>query len=74
MAHYLAVIEPQEGSFSAYFPDLPGCVATGTTRDELEENIRAALQRHLEGLIQDDQPIPESRACAEFVMVVPSHT
>jgi predicted RNase H-like HicB family nuclease len=74
MADYLAVIEPLEGCFSAYFPDLPGCAATGSTREELEENIRIALQRHMEGLIADNQPIPESRAFAEFIMVIPSHT
>jgi predicted RNase H-like HicB family nuclease len=74
MAQYLVVVEPVERSFSAYFPDLPGCVATGATREELEENIRAALQRHVRGLIEDDQPIPESRAFAEFIMVVPSQS
>lgn len=70
MAHYLAVVEPAEGSFSAYFPDLPGCVATGATREELEENIRIALQRHVQGLIEDNQPIPESRAFSEFITVI----
>jgi predicted RNase H-like HicB family nuclease len=70
MAHYLAVVEPGDGNFSAYFPDLPGCVATGATREELEENIRTALQRHVQGLIEDNQPIPESRAFAEFIAVI----
>jgi predicted RNase H-like HicB family nuclease len=72
MAHYLAVVEPTESGFSAYFPDLPGCVATGATRDELEDNIRAALQRHVQGLMDDNQPIPESRAFAEFITVTSS--
>ncbi len=72
MAHYLAVVEPADGSFSAYFPDLPGCVATGSTREELEANIRSALQRHMQGLVEDNMPIPESRAFAEFITVTSS--
>jgi len=74
MAHYLAVVEPGDDSFSAYFPDLPGCIATGTTREELEENIRVALQRHVQGLMDDRQAIPESRAFAEFISVVASES
>jgi predicted RNase H-like HicB family nuclease len=56
---YAIVIEKAEGNFSAYVPDLPGCVATGSTLDEATANIREAIEFHLEGLIEDGQPVPE---------------
>lgn len=64
---FLVVVERAENNYSAYVPDLPGCVATGQTPEEIQQNIRAAIGLHLEGLRQDGLPIPEPRARAEFV-------
>ena len=59
------VIEGAEGeSFSAYAPDLPGCVATGLTRDEVEREMRDAIGFHLEGLREAGEPVPEPSVLA----------
>lgn len=55
---YAVVIEKGEGNFSAYVPDLPGCVATGETRDDVEREIREAIVFHLDGMREDGLPIP----------------
>jgi predicted RNase H-like HicB family nuclease len=67
MMRYGIVIEKAEGNYCAYVPDLPGCVATGRSIDEAEQEIREAIQFHLEGLRQDGLPIPEPTAICEFV-------
>jgi len=54
---YAVIIEQAGGNFSAYVPDLPGCVATGDTREEASANIREAIRFHLEGLRADGYPI-----------------
>ncbi|MBI5217264.1 MAG: type II toxin-antitoxin system HicB family antitoxin [Ignavibacteriae bacterium] len=54
MRHYRIVIEKAENNFSAYSPDLPGCVATGTTREETEKNMHEAIQLHIEGMMEDN--------------------
>jgi predicted RNase H-like HicB family nuclease len=64
---YAIVIEQAHGNLSAYVPDLPGCVATGDTVPAVEENIRAAIRLHIEGLKEDRLPIPEPRAIADYV-------
>ncbi|MBI1749751.1 MAG: type II toxin-antitoxin system HicB family antitoxin [Acidobacteria bacterium] len=69
MKRYLVVIEQANGNLSAYSPDLPGCVATGKTRAEVEANMRAAIQMHIEGLREDGLPIPEPTTSAEYVTV-----
>lgn len=69
MSKYLVVIERAERNFSAYCPDLPGCVATGKTRREAEKNIREAIIFHLEGLKDDHLPVPPHLATAEYVAV-----
>ncbi len=69
MKRYLVVIEQAGGNLSAYSPDLPGCVATGKTRDEVEVNMREAIRMHLDGLKEDGLPIPEPSATAEYVAV-----
>lgn len=56
---YRIVVEQTRTGFSAYSPDVPGCISTGRTRDEVEANIREALDFHLEGLRPADLPIPE---------------
>ncbi len=67
MHRFLVVIEKTENNYSAYSPDLSGCVATGTTREEVEKNMYEAIEMHLRGLIEDHLPIPESQAFAEYV-------
>ena len=66
---YLVVIERAPNNYAAYVPDLPDCVATGATVDEVTENIRDAIEMHLAGLREDDLPIPEPQAEARVVEV-----
>jgi predicted RNase H-like HicB family nuclease len=69
MYRFLIVIEKTKNNFSAYSPDLPGCVATGKTREETERNMHAAVELHIRGLIEDKLPIPESTTSAEYIAV-----
>jgi predicted RNase H-like HicB family nuclease len=69
MHRFLIVIEEAGGNFSAYSPDLPGCVATGDTREETERNIYEAIQMHIEGMREDGLPIPSSTAVAEYMLI-----
>ena len=69
MYRFLVVIEKADGNYSAYSPDLPGCVATGATRMEVEKSMHEAIQLHVEGLLEDHQDIPESSSFAEFMAV-----
>jgi predicted RNase H-like HicB family nuclease len=69
MHKFLVVIENAGKNFSAYSPDLPGCVATGKTREAAEKNMYQAIQLHVRGLKEDKQPIPESSTYAEYVVV-----
>jgi predicted RNase H-like HicB family nuclease len=64
---YLVVIERGARNFSAYVPDLPGCVATGGTREETVERMREAIALHLEGLRADGEQIPEPVTSAALV-------
>lgn len=66
---YAIVIENAGGNFSAYVPDLPGCVATGTTVQETELAIREAIEFHLEGLREDGDPIPPPSSRVDYVEV-----
>jgi predicted RNase H-like HicB family nuclease len=69
MRRFLVVIEPTDTGFSAYSPDIPGCVATGVTREETEQNMHEAIQFHVDGLREDRLAIPESRSFAEYMAV-----
>jgi predicted RNase H-like HicB family nuclease len=69
MQRYLIVLEPTATGFSAYSPDLAGCVATGTTRAEVEANMREAISLHLEGLREDGEPVPPGQTIATYVEV-----
>ena len=66
---YAVVIEQAEGNFSAYVPDLPGCVATGATVSEVEAEIREAIAFHLEGMREDGLSIPAPSSQVEYVEV-----
>ena len=69
MHRFLVVIEKATNNYSAYSPDLPGCVATGSSRDEVELIMHEAVKMHIEGLIEDNLQIPESHSFAEYVAV-----
>ena len=64
---YAIVIEKAESNYSAYVPDLPGCVATGATIAEVEAEVTEAIRMHVEGLVEDGLPVPEPSAIAEYV-------
>jgi len=64
---YVAVVEKSGNGYSAYVPDLPGCVAAGYTREETEKLIREAIQLHLEGMREDNEPIPAATASTLLV-------
>ncbi len=66
---YAVVIERAENNYSAYVPDLPGCIATGTTVAEVENEIREAISFHLEGMREDGLPLPQPSSQVEYVEV-----
>jgi predicted RNase H-like HicB family nuclease len=67
MKKYLVVIEPTQTGFSAYSPDLPGCVSTGRTREEVEQNMREAITFHVEGLREEGQIVPEPGSYSAYI-------
>lgn len=66
---YAIVIEPTESNFSAYVPDLPGCIATGATVAEVEQHIREAIEFHIEGMRADGHSVPAPRSRVDYVHV-----
>ena len=66
---YAIVIEQAEGNYSAYVPDLPGCVATGATMAEVDSEIREAIAFHVEGLRADGLPIPAPHSQVDYVEI-----
>jgi predicted RNase H-like HicB family nuclease len=66
MSRYLIVIEPTSTGYSAYSPDLPGCVATGHTRDDVEREMHDAIEFHVEGLRLAGEPVPEPSSQASY--------
>jgi predicted RNase H-like HicB family nuclease len=69
MRRYLVVMEPTPSGFSAYAPDLPGCVATGSTQADVERAMREAIEFHLEGLNTDGEPPPAPSTLVTYVEV-----
>ena len=69
MKKYLVVIEKTGTGYSAYSPDLEGCVATGTTREQVESEMQEAIEFHLEGMARNGDPVPEPRAYSRYVEV-----
>ncbi len=67
--NYLIIIEPTETGFSAYSPDLAGCVATGGDEDEVLRNMQAALDFHIEGLRNEGLPVPMPECKATTISV-----
>ena len=73
MYRFLVIIEKGNQSYGAYSPDLPGCVAVGDTQEEVEKNMREAIIMHLQGMIEDHEPIPTSQTTAEYMDIsIPS--
>jgi predicted RNase H-like HicB family nuclease len=66
---YAVVIEQGSNNLSAFVPDLPGCVTTGQTVEEVESNIRTAIELHLEGMAEDGEPIPQPSTLAREIEV-----
>ena len=66
---YAVVIEKADGNFSAYVPDLPGCIATGSTVEETEQALREAIQFHLDGMREDGMPIPPPTSRVNYLEV-----
>ena len=64
---FAIVIEQAEGNYSAYVPDLPGCVATAATVEEVEREIRDAIRFHIDGLREDGLPVPQPTSIADYV-------
>ncbi len=66
---FLIIIEKAKRNFSAYCPDLPGCIATGKTQEETAKNMHEAVQMHIQGMLEDNLPIPENVALAEYIAI-----
>ncbi len=69
MRRYLIVIEKAKRNYSAFSPDLPGCIATGKTVRDVKKNMYDAIELHLNGLREDKMPIPKSSSIAEYVVI-----
>lgn len=69
MYRFLIVIEKADGNYSAYSPDLPGCVATGRTRAQVTRHMHEAIEMHVHGLLEDNSPVPKPHSFARYVAV-----
>ncbi|MDZ4202954.1 MAG: type II toxin-antitoxin system HicB family antitoxin [Gallionella sp.] len=66
---YAIVVEKAANNYSAYVPDLPGCVATGLTVEETEREIRVAIGFHIEGLLEEGLPVPQPASIVEYLEI-----
>jgi len=66
---YLIILEETKKGFSAYSPDLPGCVATGSTKEEVEENMKGAIAFHLEGMHKEGIEVPQPHSFSSYLEV-----
>jgi predicted RNase H-like HicB family nuclease len=64
---YAVAIERAGENYSAYVPDLPGCIATGDTAEDTEKEIRAAIRLHIDGMIEGGVPVPEPTTVCEYL-------
>ena len=69
MNKYLVIVEETETGYSAFSPDLPGCVATGATREEVEQTMREAIEFHLDGMREDGDRIPTPHSYSTYCEV-----
>ena len=70
MSRFLVIIEKGKTNYSAYVPDLPGCIATGKTLEEVKSNMRQAISMHLEGMLEDHEQLPTPETTADYIDVV----
>ena len=66
---YLIVVEPTDTGFSAYSPDLPGCVATGSTREDVEQQMQEAIAFHLDGMREDGYQVPQPTSYSTYIEI-----
>ncbi|SJM95846.1 type II toxin-antitoxin system HicB family antitoxin [Crenothrix polyspora] len=66
---YAIVVEKAANNYSAYVPDLPGCVATGQTVEEAEREIREAIEFHIEGMIEEGLPVPQATSTVHYIEI-----
>lgn len=69
MSDYLVIIEGSGDSYSAFVPDLPGCVAAGDSSEEVEQLIKDAIALHIESLRAHGEPIPQPQSAARYIAV-----
>ena len=74
MHRFLIIIEKGNRNYSAYAPDLPGCIATGKTLDEVKANMRDAIAMHVQGMLEDHEPIPDSQITADYLDIPLPHS
>jgi predicted RNase H-like HicB family nuclease len=67
MERFLIIVEKANGNYSAYCPDLPGCVATGKTMEQVLKRMEEAIKLHLQGMKEDNIPIPQIKSFAEYI-------
>jgi len=67
MYRFSVVIEKADGNYSAYSPDLPGCIAVGDTIEETQHNMAEAMRLHLEGMLEDHEPIPVPQSSVQYI-------
>ena len=65
---YLVIIEKVGDNFNAYVPDLPGCAVCGDTREETKQLIQEAINLHVQGMLEDGEPLPEPEAQGEYML------
>ncbi len=70
MSRFLIIIETTETGYSAYSPDVPGCIATGQSRTEVEQRMKEAIEFHLDGLREEGLPLPVPRSQAAYCEIV----
>jgi predicted RNase H-like HicB family nuclease len=69
MYRFLVIIEQENGHYGAYSPDLPGCVAVGDTLEEVQRNMQGAINMHIKGMLEDNEPIPVPQSRVEYMEI-----
>jgi predicted RNase H-like HicB family nuclease len=70
MYRFLVIFEKGAENYGAYAPDLPGCVAVGDTLEETEKNMREAIEMHIQGMLEDSEPIPIPQSTAHYMDII----
>jgi len=69
MYRFSVVIEKARGNYSAYSPDLPGCIAVGDTMEEVQQHMEEAILLHIKGMIEDHEPIPVPQSSVQYMEI-----